>query len=42
MGKVTFKRQVRVGDIEKEEIEEREIMNIERLAEQGHHNSKSN
>jgi len=41
MGKITFKRQVKVGDEEKEEIEEREIINIERLAEHNHHSSKS-
>jgi hypothetical protein len=41
MGKITFKRTVKVGGVSQEEVEEREILNIERLAEESHHHLKS-
>lgn len=41
MGKITFRRTVKIGGVSQEEVEEREILNIERLAEQSHHHIKS-
>lgn len=41
MGKITFRRTVKVGGVSQEEVEEREILDIERLAEESHHHTKS-
>jgi hypothetical protein len=41
LGKITFKRMVSRGGVSQEEVEEREILNIERLAEESHHQSKA-
>lgn len=41
MGKITFRRVVKVGGVSQEEVEEREILNIERLAEESHQHTKS-
>jgi hypothetical protein len=40
-GKVVFRKRREVGGVSEEEVEEREILNIERLAEQSHLHLKS-